>query len=120
MVGHGRHSWVVPDPHDAPTAPVRTIRDVMDSPELWDRVVAAATASGVAHGEANTARRLAHGLDQPVADLVRTLAPPETFRPAGDLAARLANCLPTTPESDLSGELLLAAAASGASGRNAE
>ena len=82
VVEHGRHNWVVPDPHDALTAPVRTIRDVMDSPELWDRVVAAATASGVAHGEADTARRLAHGLDQPVADLVRTLAPPETFRPS--------------------------------------
>jgi alpha-L-rhamnosidase len=92
VVAHGRHSWVVPDPHARPDAPARTIRDVMDSPDLWRRVVDAATASGVAPGgETDTARKLARDLDRPAADLVHTLAPPETFRPSGDLARRLAD-----------------------------
>ena len=103
VVGHGQHSWAVPDPHARPAAPVHTIRDVMDSPDLWRRVVDAATASGVAPGgETDTARRLARDLDRPAADLFQTLAPPETFQPSGDLALRLTDLAPAGASPDRS------------------
>jgi hypothetical protein len=75
----------------------------MDRPGLWRQVVDAAIASGVAPGgETDTARKLARDLDGPASDMVRTLAPPETFRAAGDLAARLAAVLqPTSPDTSV-------------------
>jgi len=88
QVGHGRHHWVIDD--TPASAPVDTIRDLMDDVRLWPQVVDAAIASGVVTGdEPAVARQLAHYLDWPVSGLLSALAPPEMLILPGDLAQRL-------------------------------
>ncbi|WP_030441988.1 alpha-L-rhamnosidase [Actinoplanes subtropicus] len=71
-VRHGRHFWMLPDPYaeetSSPTEP--TIRQLMDHQPGWDRIVWAATESGVAPGEAALAGRLARFLDAPASALL--------------------------------------------------
>lgn len=100
-VGHGEHQWKIPDPllfggSDGGTASAApaTIRDVLDAPDTWTAVVAAAVETGVLPvGEAEVAARLAPYLDAPVAELVGALTPQE--RPAGmtALAHRITSLL---------------------------
>ncbi|MET9088368.1 family 78 glycoside hydrolase catalytic domain [Streptomyces sp. NPDC004237] len=83
-VGHGEHSWTVADPVTSPTplGPGTRVRDVLDHPETWAAVVAAATETGVApRGEPEGAERLAAHLDAPLTDLAEALAPGELYLP---------------------------------------
>lgn len=83
-VGHGERHWEIPDPMaDGATQRVTaTVRDVLDDPDTWAAVVAAAVETGVVPGgEAQVAGRLAAYLDAPAAELVLALTPQES--PAG-------------------------------------
>ncbi|MFD7770428.1 family 78 glycoside hydrolase catalytic domain [Streptomyces sp. NPDC059787] len=74
-VGHGAHTWRVPDPvTEAPSRPVRTIRDVMDDKDLWDGLVAlVADLTGRPADEAGVAAQLAPWLNAPAHDLTSAL-----------------------------------------------
>ncbi|WP_262402178.1 alpha-L-rhamnosidase C-terminal domain-containing protein [Actinomadura sp. CNU-125] len=76
VVGHGVHEWDVAVP-DSPEKPApATVREVLDDPDIWSAVVAAAVAAGLTPGgEAQAAERLTAYFDAPVAGLVRALAP---------------------------------------------
>ena len=71
-VRHGRHFWALPDPYaqEISSHPEPTIRQLMDHQPGWDRIVRAATESGVAPGEAALAGRLARFLDAPASALL--------------------------------------------------
>jgi alpha-L-rhamnosidase len=100
LAGHGEHRWDVADPAVAESSD--TIRAVLDDPETWSALVAAAVDAGIARGEAQTARRLAAHLDAPAADLIPALAPHATTPRASavhrELTARLAPPTRKTPE----------------------
>ncbi|MFG2926226.1 family 78 glycoside hydrolase catalytic domain [Streptomyces sp. NPDC048305] len=74
-VGQGTHAWRVPDPvTEAPAVPIRTIRDVMDDRDLWNRLVAlVADLTGEPADEAGVAARLAPWLNAPAHDLTSAL-----------------------------------------------
>ncbi|OLF05610.1 alpha-L-rhamnosidase [Actinophytocola xinjiangensis] len=73
-VAHGEHTWEVPDPVVARTAPDEpTVRDLLDHEPFWRRVVEAATEVGIADGERRVAGRLARHLDEPAARLVDSI-----------------------------------------------
>jgi alpha-L-rhamnosidase len=84
-VRHGRHEWRVPDPYaqaaGLPAEP--SIRQLMDHAPSWDRLVAAATESGVAADEAALADRLARFFDAPAATVVDA-ATADGFIPGAD------------------------------------
>ena len=83
VVAHGLHHWEIADPAQPAREPLAagTIRDVLDDPDAWSAVVAAAVETGVApQGEVQVARRLAAYLDAAATDLARTaLAPQESL-----------------------------------------
>ncbi|SCK34520.1 family 78 glycoside hydrolase catalytic domain [Streptomyces sp. WMMB 322] len=69
-VRHGRHSWTVPVPTGR-EAEIATVRDLIDSPELWNDAVTLFTDHGLGAGPADIARRAArhlsiHPLDLPL------------------------------------------------------
>ncbi|RBM18691.1 alpha-L-rhamnosidase [Streptomyces sp. PT12] len=67
-VGHGRHSWTVPEP--PPGRPeIETVRDLVDDPGLWDAAVALLVEHGLARDADDAALRAAPYLDAPAADL---------------------------------------------------
>ncbi|MBP2327053.1 alpha-L-rhamnosidase [Kibdelosporangium banguiense] len=71
-IRHGRHSWTVPDPR--PTdRPITTIRDLIDTPALWDETVALLAGHGLGADSADIARRIARYLDFPADRLTRLL-----------------------------------------------
>ncbi|MCU7726028.1 glycoside hydrolase family 78 protein [Actinoplanes sp. KI2] len=84
-VRHGRHEWRVPDPYaQAVDLPAElSIRQLMDHAPSWDRLVAAATESGVAADEAVLADRLARFFDAPAASVVDA-ATADGFIPGAD------------------------------------
>jgi alpha-L-rhamnosidase len=70
-VGHGPHQWMVEMTEPAPIKP-QTVREVLDSPETWDRFVDAAMRAelgGMArtHDARSLADRLSAFLDGPIA-----------------------------------------------------
>jgi alpha-L-rhamnosidase len=80
-VGHGRHHWDVEDVVE-PARPVRTVRDAIDSPQLWDELVSVAVGAGLAADGAVIAGRVGPYLDAPASELP-ALVPPR-LRPAPD------------------------------------
>ena len=73
-VGHGTHSWAVDDPCSGEVRPIKTVRDLIDHPVLWDRAVALIVEGGLADDAADIAARSAPFLDTPAADLPLHLA----------------------------------------------
>jgi alpha-L-rhamnosidase len=71
-VGHGQHHWEVADPQPAPRS-VRTVRDVLDTPQLREAVTVAAIEVGAARDAMEVARRLGRFLDRPVRELPTAL-----------------------------------------------
>ncbi|HVV13254.1 glycoside hydrolase family 78 protein [Amycolatopsis sp.] len=73
VVRHGRHSWTVDEPA-VEERPIRTVRDLVDSPKLWDGAVAVIVAHGLATDPADVAAQAAPYFDAPAADLALHLA----------------------------------------------
>lgn len=73
-VGNGNHHWTVEDPCSVPSAPVSTIRDLIDCAELWDRVVSMLVAHELGDDSASIARQAGDSLDAPVGNLPYILA----------------------------------------------
>ena len=75
VVRHGQHTWTVADPcaSEPDLKPEASIRDVLDHPRVWNMVVDAAVAEGVAADEADLARRLERLLDYPANELIDRL-----------------------------------------------
>jgi alpha-L-rhamnosidase len=96
-VGHGEHSWDVPDPvPDQPVQPAEpAVRDLLDHEPTWTRVVEHATALGIVTGEQQAARRLARHLDAPASRLVDALA--MDFPPHAEALADRLGPLPHQP-----------------------
>jgi alpha-L-rhamnosidase len=67
-IRHGRHSWTVPYPHPS-HRPVTTVRDLIDTPDLWDKTVALLIDHGLGTDPADIARRTARYLDSPADQL---------------------------------------------------
>ncbi|MFD5321753.1 family 78 glycoside hydrolase catalytic domain [Streptomyces sp. NPDC127098] len=67
-VGHGHHSWTLPEP--APEArPVETVRDLVDDPLLRDEAAAVLIKHGLARDAEDLARGIGRHLDAPVREL---------------------------------------------------
>jgi alpha-L-rhamnosidase len=99
-VGHGEHRWEIPDPmaDGATQHATATVRDVLDDPDTWAAVVAAAVETGVVPGgEAQVAGRLAAYLDAPAAELVLALTPQESLAGLASLERRLEAILGLRP-----------------------
>ena len=96
-VGHGEHRWTVTDP--VTTRPDggwagSTVRDLLDDPETWAAVAAAAVDSGIApEGDAQAAGKLAAYLDSPATSVAHALTPEDRLPQAQDLHRRIANIL---------------------------
>jgi alpha-L-rhamnosidase len=75
VVRHGQHSWTVADPCAAEPdlKPEANVRDVLDHPRIWNMLVDAAVAEGVAADESDLARRLKPLLDYPASELIDRL-----------------------------------------------
>jgi alpha-L-rhamnosidase len=71
-IRHGQHSWTVPDPGPA-NRPITTIRDLIDTPDLWDRTVTLLTSRGLGTDAADIARQSARYLDHPADRLTHVL-----------------------------------------------
>ena len=87
-VVHGRHVWRGNLDDVSPDDGAGTVRDLMDKPARWARVVAAAVEAGVAEDEPAVAERLTAYLDQPEADLSRYLTAGGVI-PGGDELEKL-------------------------------
>ncbi|MFF3503321.1 family 78 glycoside hydrolase catalytic domain [Streptomyces sp. NPDC003247] len=75
-VGHGSHTWQLPDPVTAPAAlpAPTTVRDVLDRPGLWDGVVdLVADLTGGTPDEPGVAAQLAPWFDAPAHELTDAL-----------------------------------------------
>ncbi|MFJ3673305.1 family 78 glycoside hydrolase catalytic domain [Streptomyces sp. NPDC090106] len=73
FVGQGEHTWSLPDPVNT-TRAIRTVRDVMDDKNLWDRLVAlVADLTGNPADEAGVAAQLAPWLNAPAHELTSAL-----------------------------------------------
>jgi alpha-L-rhamnosidase len=96
-VGHGVHQWTVVDPvgvgPDATADWSRwTVRDLVDDPETWAAVAAAAVASGISpEGDAQAAAMVAPYFDAPAIRVAQALAPEDRSREAQDLRRRIAD-----------------------------
>ena len=97
-VGPGDHTWEVADPvvggeerHSDWSA--STVRDLLDDPAGWDRVVDAAMRTGIAHDDVTAARMLTSYLDAPAAHVAQALAPDDRFPGAKPLRDRVADIL---------------------------
>lgn len=89
-VGHGEYRWTVPCAVPDKRLP-STVRDLLDDPELWAEVAAAAVATGIApDGEAQAAQMTAAYLDAPASRVAQGLAPDERFPGAQELRDRVA------------------------------
>jgi alpha-L-rhamnosidase len=70
-VGHGTHSWQVPDVTGRPEhATPETVREVIDDELVWDALADAAVGTGVARDDADVAGRLGRYLDYPTTVIV--------------------------------------------------
>ena len=97
-VGHGDHRWEVADPVTGrrghrPDWSRSTVRDLLDDPLAWDRLVSAAIRTGVAHDDTQVARMLTSYLDTPAAQVAQALAPDDRFPGAQDLRDQVADLL---------------------------
>ena len=97
-VGHGDHQWEVADPvtdrrEHRPDWFRCSVRDLLDDPLTWDRLVTAAHHSGVAHDDTQVARMLTSYLDSPAAQVAQALAPDDRFPGAQDLRDQVAELL---------------------------
>jgi alpha-L-rhamnosidase len=99
VVGHGEHRWEVADPTsdrdarelDPATA---TVRDLVDHPSTWARVVEIATEAGITPlGDVEAASKIAAYLDSPVAVVPGVLAPEDLMAAAVDVRERFARAL---------------------------
>ena len=68
-IGHGTHTWTVPDPSAGERGPVRTVRDLLDDADRWERAVALLVEHGLAGDQGQVAARSARYLDSPAVDL---------------------------------------------------
>ncbi|HVW44082.1 MAG TPA: glycoside hydrolase family 78 protein [Amycolatopsis sp.] len=68
-VGHGTHSWTTDDPCITHDAPIKTVRDLVDNPDLWARTVALLVDHGIVHDAADAAAQAAIYFDAPAPDL---------------------------------------------------
>ena len=73
-VGHGHHHWEVTDPA-AVRRPVRTVRDAVDDPEVWNAVTAIVVEARLAADSAGAATAVSRFLDWPVEELAFALTP---------------------------------------------
>jgi alpha-L-rhamnosidase len=71
-IRHGQHSWTVPDPRPA-DRPIATIRDLIDTPDLWDKTVTLLVGRGLGTDPADITRQIARYLDLPAGKLTRLL-----------------------------------------------
>ncbi|WP_309237778.1 glycoside hydrolase family 78 protein [Streptomyces albidus (ex Kaewkla and Franco 2022)] len=83
-VRHGRHSWTVPDPCSGSEPTPRTVRELMDTVELWPKAVSMLVGHGLVEDAAQVADRAARYLDHPVQSLPRLVA----HRGTGERAER--------------------------------
>jgi alpha-L-rhamnosidase len=89
-VGHGRHSWTVPDPcpaEDGPVGAIGTVADLIDAAELWPKAVAVLVRHGLGEDGADVARKAAPYLRLPADRLARQLARATDFGDHGECAA---------------------------------
>jgi alpha-L-rhamnosidase len=97
-VRHGRHRWEVPDPvadHASPRDWTgRTVRDVLDDHETWERVVEAAMSTGaITRGETQAAESLRTSLDEPATRLAHCMVRDSRFAGAAELRVKVAAIL---------------------------
>jgi alpha-L-rhamnosidase len=92
-VGHGTHSWTVADLSTDVRGRVKTVRDLIDASRLWERVVTLFVENGLAHDEADVARRSAPFLDTPAVDLPMRLMRHHRPTDQAELRRRLADLL---------------------------
>jgi alpha-L-rhamnosidase len=86
-VRHGHHTWTITDP-GTPERPVTTIRDLIDTPDLWNATTTLLRDHGLATDPAAIAHRTARYLDAPALDLPLHLAHRSQDRPRGEAARR--------------------------------
>jgi alpha-L-rhamnosidase len=95
-VAHGDHRWEVADPVSEREVRRRdwsrlAVRDLLDDPFTWAKVVRAATDTGIApDGEPQVARMLARYLDHPAFSVAQGLAPEDRIPGATELRRQLA------------------------------
>ncbi|SFK82935.1 alpha-L-rhamnosidase [Amycolatopsis sacchari] len=92
-VGHGSYRWTVRVPPE-PQRPVRTIRDVIDDPDLWADTIARFAAEGLGDDPATFARQLTRYLEFPAEELIWRIreeahAVPEPKTPQARVSARV-------------------------------
>lgn len=90
-VSHGQYSWSIDDPCTNFRESVSTVRDLIDTPELWHRVASAYVESGVCKDAVAVARKFAGQLDAPVAVVFPPLV--GTHQPLIDLRRSLQKIL---------------------------
>jgi alpha-L-rhamnosidase len=73
-VRHGKHSWTVPDPAAVPELTPKTVRELMDTVELWPKTVSLLVDSGLVKDSAQAAGQAARYMDFPAASLPLLLA----------------------------------------------
>jgi alpha-L-rhamnosidase len=92
IVTHGSHVWHVPDPvpTDQPLSwPSATVRDLVDSPSDWDRVVGLAIECGLVADDEAAAQAAAPYFDAPATAIAQALAPEDRAPGAKRLRERL-------------------------------
>ncbi|HJQ44796.1 MAG TPA: glycoside hydrolase family 78 protein [Amycolatopsis sp.] len=67
-IGHGTHTWTIDEPFTSADT-VKTVRDLMDNPGLWDRATRLLIDRGIVHDAAEAAARSACIFDSPATDL---------------------------------------------------
>jgi alpha-L-rhamnosidase len=94
-VAHGTHTWDVADPcaEQANLPPDATIRNLLDHPQAWEAVAAAAVATTHLRDDVAAAGRLERYLDSPLSDLSLALDPESSFHGAEALDERLEEAL---------------------------
>ncbi|OEV30127.1 hypothetical protein AN219_12685 [Streptomyces nanshensis] len=92
-VGHGRHSWTVPDPCAVPEPRPGTVRELMDTVELWPKAVSVLVGHGLADDAAQVADRAARYLDHPAENLPRLVSHKGTGERAEEVCRELGRLL---------------------------
>jgi alpha-L-rhamnosidase len=64
-VGHGTHTWTVPEESTAVREPTRTVRDLIDAAPQWQQAVALFAEHGLVVDDAELARRSVPFFDAP-------------------------------------------------------
>jgi alpha-L-rhamnosidase len=90
-VGHGTHHWTTAVPSTDESGTVKTVRDLIDAPRLWERVVTLFVENGLAHDDADLSRQSAPFLDTAAVDLPARLMRHHRPTDQAELRRRLAD-----------------------------